>query len=57
MSAKLEDPHTLKVTYSYQGEVQRVSTFVLSADGKTVKETDKTTLPTASTMSVSFGKS
>ncbi len=57
MSAKLDGPHTLKVTYSNAGEVQRENTFVLSPDGKTVKETDVTPAPSPSTMSVMFNKS
>jgi hypothetical protein len=57
MSAKMEGPRTLKVTYSNHGEVQRVNTFVLSPDGKIVKETDVTPAPSPSTMSVSFHKS
>lgn len=57
MSAKLDGPHTLKVTYSNNGEVQRENTFVLSPDGKTVKETDVTPAPSPSTMSVMFNKS
>jgi hypothetical protein len=57
MSVKLVDPHTLKVTYSNNGEVQRENTFVLSEDGKTIKETDVTPAPAASTMSVMFNKS
>ncbi len=57
MSAKLDGPRTLKVTYSNAGEVQRENTFVLSPDGKTVKETDVTPAPSPSTMSVMFNKS
>jgi hypothetical protein len=57
MSVKLEDPHTLKVTYSGGGTMQRENTFVLSDDGKTVKETDVTPAPAASTMTVMFNKS
>jgi hypothetical protein len=57
MSAKLDGPHTLKVTYSGDGKVQRENTFVLSEDGKTIEETDITPAPTASTMTVSFNKS
>ena len=56
MSAKLVGTHTLKVTYSRKGEVQRVNTFVLSPDGKTVKETDVTPAPMQSTMTVLFHK-
>lgn len=57
MSAKMAGPHTLKVTYSNHGEVQRANTFVLSPDGKMIKETDVTPAPSPSTMSVSFHKS
>ena len=56
MSAKLVGPHTLKVTYSSKGEVQRVNTFVLSPDSKTVKETDITPAPSPSSMTVLFHK-
>jgi hypothetical protein len=57
MAVKLADPHTLKVTYSNNGEVQRENTFVLSDDGKTIKETDVTPAPSPSTMTVMFNKS
>lgn len=57
MSAKLDGPHTLKVTYSNAGEVQRENTFVMSPDAKTLKETDVTPAPSPSTMSVMFNKS
>ena len=57
MSAKLDGPRTLKVTYSNSGEVQRENIFVLSPDGKMVKETDVTSAPSTSTMSVMFNKS
>jgi uncharacterized Zn-binding protein involved in type VI secretion len=57
MSVKLEDPHTLKVTYSGDGKVQRENTFVLSEDGSTVTETDKTPEPSPSTTSMTFHKS
>ncbi len=57
MSVKLADPHTLKVTYSSDGKVRRENTFVLSADGKTITETDVTPAPSPSTMSVVFHKS
>jgi hypothetical protein len=46
------------VTYSDgDGKVGRENTFVLSPNGKTVKETDVTPAPMASTMSVMFHKS
>jgi hypothetical protein len=57
MSVKMEGPRTLKVIYSNRGEVQRTNTFVVSPDGKMVKETDVTPAPSPSTMSVSFHKS
>jgi hypothetical protein len=57
MSVKQVDPHTLKVTYSNNGAVQRENTFTLSDDGKTIKETDVTPAPSASSMSVMFNKS
>jgi hypothetical protein len=47
----------LKVTYSNGGTMQRENTFVLSSNGKTIKETDVTPAPMASTMSVMFKKS
>jgi hypothetical protein len=56
VSAKLVGSHMLKVTYSSKGEVERVNTFVLSPDGKTVKETDITPAPSPSTMTVMFHK-
>lgn len=57
MSCKLDDAHTLKVTYSNDGKMQRENTFVLSADGNTVSETDVTAAPSPSKMSVTFHKS
>jgi hypothetical protein len=54
MTMKLDDPHTLKVTYSNNGKVARENTLVLSSDGKTVNETDITPAPSPSTMSVTF---
>ena len=57
MSVKREGPRTLKVTYSDHGKVTRENTFVLSANGKTITETDVTPAPSASTMSVQFHKS
>ncbi|MBS1822580.1 MAG: hypothetical protein JST61_11505 [Acidobacteria bacterium] len=56
VSIKLADPHTLKVTYSSDGEVRRENTFVLSADGKTVHETDVTPPPATSTMNATLHK-
>jgi hypothetical protein len=58
MAVKLDGPRTLKVTYrGADGNVQRENTFVLSANGKTVHETDVTPQPSPSTMSVMFRKS
>lgn len=57
MAVKQDDPRTLKVTYSNNGKVNRENTFVLSSDGKTVKETDITPAPWPSTMSVTFHRS
>ncbi len=57
MSVKREGPRTLKVTYSDRGKVTRENTFVLSANGKTITETDVTPAPSPSTMSVQFHKS
>lgn len=56
MSVKLADPHTLKVTYSSDGKVRRNNTFVLSADAKSITETDVTPAPAVSTMSVVLKK-
>jgi hypothetical protein len=57
MSIKLDDPHTLKVTYSDdKGEARRNNTFTLSADGKTITETDVTPEPSVSTMTVVLKK-
>jgi hypothetical protein len=57
MACKMDGPKTLKVTYSNDGKVQRSNTFVLSADGNTITETDVTATPSPSTMSVAFHKS
>jgi len=57
MSVKQDGNHTLKVTYMNDGKVARENTFVLSGDGKTVKETDVTPAPSASRMTVTFHKS
>lgn len=57
MSVRLADSHTLKVTYKDDtGKVRRENTFVLSADGKKITETDITPAPSPSKMSVSFHK-
>jgi hypothetical protein len=57
MSCKLDGPKTLKVTYSNGETVGRTNTFVLSSNGKTIKETDVTPAPQASTMVVTLHKS
>ncbi len=57
ISVKLADPHTLKVTYRTDGKVRRENTFVLSADGKMIAETDVTPDPSPSTMSLMLHKS
>jgi len=57
ISVKQADPHTLKVTYRSEGKVRRENTFVLSADGKTITETDVTPAPATSTMTVTLHKS
>jgi hypothetical protein len=56
MTVKQDGPRTLKVTYRMV-KVARENTLVLSPDGKTVKETDITPAPWASTMSVTFHRS
>jgi len=57
MSVKLADPNTLKVTYRSDGKVRRENTFVLSANGKMITETDVTPDPSPSTMSLMLHKS
>jgi hypothetical protein len=57
IAIKQEDPHTLKVTYRSDGKIRRENTFVLSADGKTITETDVTPDPSPSTTSMVFNKS
>lgn len=57
MAVKADGSHTLKVTYrSSKGDLSRENTFVLSADGKTLTETDVTPNPSPSTMSMKFHK-
>ncbi len=56
MAVKLADAHTLKVTYRNDGKVMRDNTFALSADGKTITETDVTPAPSASTMTMPLHK-
>jgi translation initiation factor IF-1 len=57
VSMKLEDPHTLKVTYRVDGKVRRENTFILSEDGKTIEETDITPEPSPSKFSLMLHKS
>ena len=57
MSVKQDGPRTLKVTYRNNGTVARENTFVLSSDGKTIKEKDVTPAPAPSDMTVTFHKS
>jgi hypothetical protein len=57
MAVKLADAHTLKVTYSGDdGKVRRENAFVLSADGKSITETDVTPDPSPSNMTVVLKK-
>jgi uncharacterized Zn-binding protein involved in type VI secretion len=57
MAVVKADAHTLKVTYKGDdGKVRRENTFVVSPDGKTVKETDVTPSPMASTTSMVLKK-
>jgi hypothetical protein len=57
ISARLADPHTLKITYKDgKGTVRRENTFALSSDGKTITETDVTPAPASSKMTVVLHK-
>lgn len=57
MAVKADGPHKLIVTYGGDdGKMRRHNTFEVSADGKTLTETDVTPAPQASTMSVKFHK-
>ncbi len=56
ISIKKVDDHTLKVTYSSDGQVRRDNTFVLSADGKSISETDVTPAPSPSKMTGTLHK-
>jgi hypothetical protein len=57
VALKLADPHTLKVTYrDSKDKVRRENTFVLSADGKTITETDITPAPSESKMVLTLHK-
>lgn len=57
MAAKMDNPRTLTVIYTGDdGKVRRHNTFQLSADGRTLTETDNTPDPAPSTMSMTFHK-
>jgi hypothetical protein len=56
VSIKKVDAHTLKVTYNSNGKVGRENTFLLSADGKSISETDVTPAPSASKMTLTLNK-
>jgi hypothetical protein len=57
MSVKLADPHTLHVTYKdNDGKVRRENTFALNADSKSITETDITSAPSVSKMTVVLRK-
>ena len=57
MSVRMDGSRTLKVTYKDDaGKVRRQNTFVLSADGKKITETDITPAPDTSKMTVAFHK-
>jgi hypothetical protein len=57
MSCRLDNPNTLKVTYSNNGKVARENTFILTQDGQSIQETDVTPAPMPSTMTVVLHKS
>jgi len=56
VSIKKVDAHTLTVTYSSDNKVRRENTFVLSADGKSISETDVTPAPAVSKLSITLHK-
>jgi len=57
VSLKLADPHTLKATYrDADDKIRRENTFALSADGKSIIETDVTPAPAVSKMTVTLHK-
>ena len=57
ISVKKADAHTLKVTYNdTDGKPARENTFVLSADGKSISETDITPAPSPSKMTATLHK-
>jgi len=57
IAIKPDGAQTLKVTYTgADGKVRRENTFVLSADGTTVSETDVTPEPAASTTTLTLHK-
>lgn len=51
------DSANRKLTYSNDGKAARENTFVLSSDGKTIRETDITPAPSPAKMSVTLHKS
>jgi hypothetical protein len=56
VSIKKVDAHTLLVTYSSDNKERRENTFVLSADGKSISETDVTPAPAVSKLSITLRK-
>lgn len=57
VSVKLAGPHTLKVTYrDTTDKIRRENTFTLSADGKSITETDVTPAPSPSRMTLMLHK-
>jgi len=56
VSAKLEGSNTLKITYLSGGKPTRENTFILSADGKSIMETDVTPAPAPSTTKMTLNK-
>jgi hypothetical protein len=57
MAVRLASPHVLKVTYKdSDGTLRRTNTFALSADGKTITETDITPAPGSSKMVLTLHK-
>ena len=51
------DSANRKLTYSNDGKAARENTFVLSSDGKTIRETDITPASSPAKMSVTLHKS
>lgn len=57
VSVKLASPHTLHVTYRDSSDkIRRENSFVLSADGKSITETDVTPAPSPSKMTLVLHK-